>query len=148
MSCRHKAEIVAADEHERGQRALLNLGHTFGHAFEAETGYSDALLHGEAVALGTAMAFRMSHRLGLCPEDSVSRVEQHLSKVGLPTRVANIPVDRSSTDQILAHMAKDKKVVGTTLTFILVRGIGEAFVSRDVDPDFLREFIQDELNRQ
>ncbi len=148
MSCRHKADVVAADEHERGMRALLNLGHTFGHAFEAETGYSDALLHGEAVALGTAMAFRMSHRLGLCSENSVARVEQHLTKVGLPTRVANIPVDRTSADQILAHMAKDKKAMGNTLAFILVRGIGDAFVSRDVEPDFLRKFIQDELNRQ
>ncbi len=147
-SCRHKADVVAADEHERGMRALLNLGHTFGHAFEAETGYSDALLHGEAVALGTAMAFRMSHRLGLCDADAVSRVENHLTSVGLPTRVANIPIDPSSADQIISHMAKDKKVVGNTLTFILVRGIGDAFVSRDVEPDFLRGFIQDELNRQ
>lgn len=147
-SCRHKAEIVAEDETEKGVRALLNLGHTFGHAFEAQTGYSDRLIHGEAVALGMAMAFRLSVRLGLCSGQDAVRMEKHLRAVGLPTRVPDIGGDVGTADRLIAHMAKDKKAVGNRLTFILARGIGDAFVTRDVDADDLHQFMTDELTER
>jgi 3-dehydroquinate synthase len=128
-SCRMKARIVAADERETGERALLNLGHTFGHAFEAELGYGAELLHGEAVAIGMVLAFDLSVRLGLCPPADATRARRHLAKVGLPTGLAgrNWPPQR-----LLAHMSRDKKVVDGKLTFILARGIGRAFISREV----------------
>jgi len=130
-SCRAKAAIVAADEREAGQRALLNLGHTFGHALEAETGYGAALLHGEAVAIGMCLAFALSAQLGLCPEADVARTRRHLAGVGLPTDLPHGAGDWTSA-RLLDHMRHDKKVRDGRLTFVLARGIGDAFVSRDV----------------
>lgn len=141
-----KAAIVARDETETGDRMLLNLGHTFGHALEAWAGYSDRLLHGEAVAIGMAQAFRFSENLGLAPSGTADRVEAHLSAAGLPTRIAHIQGrDRPDVDTLLRLMAQDKKVRDGRMTFILVRGIGEAFVSREVDAEPLRVFLEAEL---
>ncbi|MDP6951970.1 MAG: 3-dehydroquinate synthase, partial [Alphaproteobacteria bacterium] len=127
--CRIKAEHVAADEREAGKRALLNLGHTFGHALEAELGYSDQLLHGEAVAIGMVMAYEMSARQGLCDVADVARVRAHLAAVGLPTAP---PAQHAwSAEVLLGHMAHDKKVRDGKPVLILTRGIGEAFVHRD-----------------
>ncbi len=144
-SCLAKAAIVAEDERESGVRALLNLGHTFGHAFEAAAGYSDKLLHGEAVALGMSMAFRMSCELGLCGNNSVARVEQHLKSVGLPTRVGDLSITVPDAGELVSHMAKDKKAMDGALTFILVRGVGEAFVSRDVSAEQAHAFLKREV---
>jgi 3-dehydroquinate synthase len=131
-SCRAKARIVAADERESGERALLNLGHTFGHALEAEAGYGERLLHGEAVAIGMVMAFELSARLGYCPLQDAVRVRRHLAAVGLPTGVRDAGLGRFDSAGLLTHMRQDKKVRDGRLTFVLVRGIGEAFVTRDV----------------
>ena len=131
-SCRAKAAIVAADERETGDiRALLNLGHTFGHALEAAAGFSDRLLHGEAVAIGMLLAFRFSTERGLCPAADTARVEAHFKAAGLPTdaRRAGSGCDAAA---LVAHMRQDKKMTGGTLPFVLVRGIGAAFVARDV----------------
>ncbi|MFZ5792674.1 MAG: 3-dehydroquinate synthase [Pseudomonadota bacterium] len=132
-SCAAKAAIVAADERETGQRALLNLGHTFGHALEAECGYSGELLHGEAVAIGMVMAFELSARLGLCPSEDAARVARHLAAVGLPTSPAAIGRGFDAA-RLVHHMHQDKKVKDGRLTFVLARGIGQAFLSRDVEP--------------
>jgi 3-dehydroquinate synthase len=140
-SCRMKADVVARDERETGDRALLNLGHTFGHALEAATGYSDRLLHGEGVAIGMALAFRLSVKLGLCPGQDAERFVRHLKAVGLPTSIADIPGPRPSVDVLLEHMAHDKKVADGKLTFILVRGIGQAFVTREVPMAAVREIL-------
>ena len=141
-----KAAIVARDETETGDRMLLNLGHTFGHALEAWAGYSDRLLHGEAVAIGMAQAFRFSETLGLAPAGVASRVEAHLAVVGLPTRIAHIQGrDRPDVDTLLRLMAQDKKVRAGRMTFILVRGIGDAFVSREVEAGPLRAFLEAEV---
>jgi len=127
-----KAEIVAADERETtGRRALLNLGHTFGHALEAETGFSDALLHGEAVAAGMALAFRFSAALGLCPARDAERVSEHLRAVGLPAGLKAAGISASG-ETLVAHMLHDKKMTGGTLPFILARGIGQAYVDSSV----------------
>jgi len=131
--CRAKARIVAADEHEGGARALLNLGHTFGHALEAETGFGDVLLHGEAVAIGTAMAFDLSARLGLCPADDARRVRRHFAAVGLPGGLEALAGTGLSPGALIGHMRRDKKVRDGRVTFILVRGIGEAFIADAVD---------------
>jgi 3-dehydroquinate synthase len=139
-----KAEIVAADERERGGRALLNLGHTFGHALETEVGFGEALLHGEAVALGCAQAFRFSARQGLCDPDQASRVEQAFEAAGLPTRMDQIDAAPFSAERLLAHMAQDKKAEGGRLTLVLARAIGEAFVANDVDAEALRRFLVEE----
>jgi 3-dehydroquinate synthase len=147
-SCEAKAAIVAEDEHEHGRRALLNLGHTFGHALERATGYSDKLLHGEAVAIGMAQAFRFSERLGLCPPGSASRVEAHLKAVGLPTTVAAIRQHLPDADGLIAMMRQDKKASGGKITFILVNGIGNAYIDRTVDEDVLKNFLKDELKLQ
>jgi 3-dehydroquinate synthase len=144
-SCRMKAEIVARDERETGDRALLNLGHTFGHAFEAAAGFSDRLLHGEAVALGMALAFDFSARLGLLPQSDAERVKRHLGKVGLPTRAADVAGGVPGVDGLMDLMAQDKKVQRGRLTFILVRGIGKAYVAPDVDPAAVRAFLTDKL---
>ena len=145
-SVRAKAAIVERDETETGDRMLLNLGHTFGHALEAWAGYSSRLLHGEAVAIGMAQAFRFSERQGLCAKGTAARVETHLQAVGLPTRIENIPgPERPDADRLLRLMAQDKKVRAGQMTFILVRAIGEAFVTRDVDPAALRAFLETEL---
>ncbi|MDO5369798.1 3-dehydroquinate synthase [Paracoccus sp. (in: a-proteobacteria)] len=130
-----KAAIVARDETEQGDRALLNLGHTFGHALEAATGYSDRLLHGEGVAIGCALAFDLSARLGLCPQEDPSRVGAHLAAMGMPARLSDIPGDLPDDAGLIALMGQDKKVVDGRLRLILAHGIGRAFVASDVDPD-------------
>jgi 3-dehydroquinate synthase len=132
-SCAAKARIVAGDERESGARALLNLGHTFAHALEAECGYSDDLLHGEAVAIGLVMAFDLSARLGLCPTEDAARVERHLGAVGLPTEPTAIAGRVWNIERLIDHMRHDKKVQGGRITFVLARGIGQAFIARDID---------------
>jgi len=133
-SCAAKAAIVAEDERETGRRALLNLGHTFGHALEAEFGYGDELLHGEAVAIGIVMAFELSASLGLCPAEAPGRVARHLAAVGLPTG-PEAPQGRTlSVAALMEHMSRDKKVQDGKITFVLARGIGQAFLSSEVDP--------------
>jgi 3-dehydroquinate synthase len=148
VSCRAKAAIVARDERETGDRALLNLGHTFGHAFEAGAGFSDRLLHGEAVALGMVLAFQFSVRLGLAPQADADRVVRHLAAVGLPTEIAAIPGGVPSLDRLMELIAQDKKVTRGTLTFILVRGIGASFVARDVDRAAVGDFLRTKLAGQ
>jgi len=133
VSCRAKAEIVAEDEREEGRRALLNLGHTFGHALEAETGFGSELLHGEAVAVGMAMAFDLSARLGLCPPEDAARVRRHLAAVGLPGGLDALRGRQWRAAALIDHMRQDKKVRDGRIAFVLVRGIGQAFVARDVD---------------
>lgn len=142
-SCRAKAAIVAADEREGGQRALLNLGHTFGHALEAETGYSAALLHGEAIAIGMVMAFDLSVRLGHCRPEEADRLRRHLAAVGLATDLADLPQVDWNAERLLRHMRKDKKVHEGRLTFILARGLGQAFVTRDVPEAEVLALLQD-----
>jgi 3-dehydroquinate synthase len=144
-SIRAKAAIVTADEREEsGARALLNLGHTFGHALEAFAGYSDRLLHGEAIAIGMRLAFTYSAEQGLCPADDGARVERHLVAVGLPAKIADIPGKAPSTGQILRLMAQDKKVKGGKLALVLVHGIGQALLERDVPLDRLTDFLERE----
>ncbi len=140
-SCLAKAAIVARDEKETGDRALLNLGHTFGHALEAGAGFSDRLLHGEGVAIGMVLAFAFSARLGLCPGQDVTRMTRHLEAAGLPTRISDVPGELPDTDGLMTLIAQDKKVSRGALTFILARGIGEAFVAKDVDPAQVRAFL-------
>lgn len=148
QSCRAKAAVVVRDEREDGDRALLNLGHTFAHALERIVAYEAArLVHGEAVAIGLALAFRFSARLGLCPEADAARVEAHLAGVGLPTRLAHVPGGCGSADALLEGMAQDKKVKGGALTFILARGIGQSFVARGVEPGAVRSFLAGEIAR-
>jgi 3-dehydroquinate synthetase len=146
-SCRMKAEIVARDERETGDRALLNLGHTFGHAFEAAAGFSDRLLHGEAVALGMSLAFDFSAQLGLLPQSDAERVKRHLGGVGLPTHISDVTGGVPGVDGLMDLMAQDKKVKRGRLTFILVRGIGKAFVAPDVDAAQVRAFLANKLER-
>ena len=130
--CRMKAGIVARDETETGERALLNLGHTFGHALEAACGFSDKLLHGEAVSIGMALAFRFSEARGLCPPQTTGRVELHLRNAGLPTRVSDVSaLAGTSTDDLVRLMHQDKKVSSGKPTLILARAIGDTFISRD-----------------
>jgi len=144
VSCRMKAEIVAADERETGDdRALLNFGHTFGHALEAETGFGERLLHGEAVALGMVLAFDFAVRLGLSSGQEAHRVRRHLAASGLPTTLAEIGLSGAVADRLLAHMGKDKKVRDGAITLILPRGIGDCFVMRDSPRDRLRDFLAD-----
>jgi 3-dehydroquinate synthase len=140
-SCRMKAAIVARDEFETGERALLNLGHTFGHALEAATGYSDRLLHGEGVAIGMALAFRLSARLGFCAASDGERIVRHLRSVKLPAAISDIAGERPGVDSLLAHMMHDKKVQDGRLTFVLARGIGKAFVTRDVPLDAVKDVL-------
>ncbi|MCU0838673.1 MAG: 3-dehydroquinate synthase [Rhodospirillales bacterium] len=144
-SCRAKAAIVGRDERESGERALLNLGHTFGHALEAETGFGDDLLHGEAVAFGMLLAFTLSARLGLCPWPDVERVRRHLAASTLPTRFADLPSRPWTAGRLLAHMRHDKKVKDGAITFVLVRGIGRAFLSRDVPADEVIRLFDDHI---
>jgi 3-dehydroquinate synthase len=150
QSCLAKARIVAADERETTDlRALLNLGHTFGHALEAETGFGGDLLHGEAVGTGMALAFDLSARLGLCPKADAERVRRHLGSVGLPMRLRAIGGDnRRQWDaaRLIDHMRGDKKAEAGRLTFVLARGIGKAFVSRDVDEGALRGLLDDAIS--
>lgn len=140
-----KAEIVMRDETEQGDRALLNLGHTFCHALETATGYSDRLLHGEGVAIGCALAFELSARLGLCAQEDPSRVRAHLRDMGMKTDLANIDGDLPSAEALLDLMGQDKKVVDGQLRFILARGIGQAFVTSDVPKDTVLSVLQDAL---
>lgn len=133
VSCEQKAAIVKKDEHEIGVRALLNLGHTFGHALEAETGYGDALLHGEAVSIGMVLAFQLSTQLRLCPKSDTERVITHLQAMGLPTRLADVPGIRWQVERLIHHFGQDKKVADGRLTFILARGIGKSFITQDVE---------------
>ncbi|HEY3797646.1 MAG TPA: 3-dehydroquinate synthase [Caulobacteraceae bacterium] len=139
-----KAEIVAEDEREAGRRALLNLGHTFAHALEAETGFGKALKHGEAVGAGCALAFRFSVALGLCPGQDAERATRALAAAGLPTRLSDLSGHPFRADRLIAHMAQDKKAEGGALTFILARRIGEAFVAKGVSPAALRDYLLDE----
>jgi 3-dehydroquinate synthase len=141
MCCRAKAAIVARDERETGERALLNLGHTFGHALEAAFGFSQRLLHGEAVALGMVMAFDFSARKGLCNAADAARAKAHLATVGLPTHLKEVANDVPNVDVLMDLIAQDKKVKRGALTFILVRGIGGAFVEHNVDPAEVRAFL-------
>ena len=144
-SVQMKAEIVARDETEQGDRALLNLGHTFCHALEAATGYSDRLLHGEGVAIGCALAFELSARMGLCAQETPSRVRAHLRAMGLRVDLADIPGDLPDADALIGLMAQDKKVQDGRLRFILARGIGAAFVSDDVQVPVLRALLTEAL---
>ena len=147
-ACRAKAAVVARDEREEGDRALLNLGHTFAHAFERLVGYDGArLVHGEAVAIGLVAAFRFSVQLGHCSGQDASRVEGHLRTVGLPTEIAHIPGFDGTAEQILDAMAQDKKVKRGQLTFILARGIGESFIARGVEAGDVRHYLEGALTR-
>ena len=141
-SCNAKAGIVAADEKENGVRAKLNLGHTFGHALEAEFGYDGGLLHGEGVSMGIVMAFDLSVRMGLCPAMDLNRVRTHFTNMGLPTTLPKNGYRPALTsDKLMMHMAHDKKTKDGAITFVLVRGIGKAFLSTDVPTDCLRETL-------
>lgn len=146
-SCQMKAQIVLRDETEQGDRALLNLGHTFGHALEALTGYSDKLLHGEGVAIGCALAFDLSARLGLCSQEDPSRVRAHLRQMGMLCDPGQIPAELPDVDAVLQVMAQDKKVVDGQMRFILARGIGQAFVATDVPQDAVRSVLSEALER-
>jgi 3-dehydroquinate synthase len=147
-SCAMKADIVARDETEQGERALLNLGHTFGHALEAATGYSDRLLHGEAVAIGCSLAFRTSAALGLCGEEVAARVERHFAAMGLPRGLGDVEGDLPDADGLLALMGQDKKVRDGRLVFVLARAIGAAFVAADVDVAVVRGVLAEALARR
>ena len=140
-SVRMKAGIVTRDETEQGERALLNLGHTFGHALEAATGYSDRLLHGEGVAIGCALAFDLSARMGLCSQEAPSRVLAHLRRMGMPARLSDIAGELPDDDALIALMGQDKKVMDGRLRFVLARGIGASFVCDEVDDKLLRDVL-------
>jgi len=144
-SVQMKADIVMRDETEQGERALLNLGHTFGHALEAATGYSDRLLHGEGVAIGCALAFELSARMGLCAQESPSRLRAHLRDMGMKVDLADVAGDLPDAQGLLALMGQDKKVVAGQLNFILARGIGDAFVTADVAHADVLSVLQDAL---
>jgi 3-dehydroquinate synthase len=145
-SVRGKAEIVARDETETGDRMLLNLGHTFGHALEAWAGYSQRLLHGEAVAIGICLAIKLSHELGMADSAAVLRTTAHLAAVGLPTRIADVPGAQALDAATMVRiMGQDKKVRDGRLTLILARGIGAAFVSRDVAAETIEAFLQNQI---
>ena len=146
VSCQAKADVVAADEKENGARALLNLGHTFGHALEAATNYDGArLVHGEGVAIGMVLAHRFSARMNLASPDDAARVEQHLRQVGLPTRMSDIPGELPPAETLLGMIGQDKKVKRGKLTFILTRGIGQAFIADDVPPSEVRAFLAEQI---
>ncbi|MFC5586402.1 3-dehydroquinate synthase [Nitratireductor kimnyeongensis] len=148
QSCQAKADVVARDELEKGDRALLNLGHTFGHALEAATGYDSArLVHGEGVAIGMALAHRFSARLNLASVDDAERVEAHLAAVGLPTRLSHVPGGLPGAEQLLTYIAQDKKVSRGALTFILTRGVGQSFVAKDVPASEVLSFLEGALSQ-
>jgi 3-dehydroquinate synthase len=146
-SCRMKARVVEADEREAGQRALLNLGHTFAHAIEACAGYSGKVLHGEAVAFGCCLAFDLSERLNLCPPGQASRVRGWFAAAGLPTSFADLPELGASEDDLVEIMRQDKKASGGKLVFVLARGVGQAFVANDVDADAVKTLLAHALKR-
>ena len=142
-SCRAKARVIAADEREAGRRALLNLGHTFGHALEAATGFGQTLLHGEAVAIGLVLAFDLSARLGLCPAEDALRVRRHLAAMGLPVAPPRISAGGAlQIEDLTALMGQDKKVRNGRITFVLARGIGRAFIAHEVDPQAVRATLE------
>jgi 3-dehydroquinate synthase len=147
ISCRAKSRIVAADEREGGVRALLNLGHTFGHALEGMTGYGPDLLHGEAVAVGMAMAFDLSSRLGLCPPEDTERVHAHLRQMGLPDSPSALAHEAQhwNSETMRGFIALDKKVSEGRFTFILARAIGQAFITQDVAPESLNALLEESL---
>jgi 3-dehydroquinate synthase len=150
-SCRAKAAIVARDERETGERALLNLGHTFGHALEAATGFSDRLFHGEGVAIGMVLAAELSAELGMIEQSDASRVKTHLAEVGLPTHLQDIAgfaqEGLADADALMTLMAQDKKVRRGRLTFILLGAIGRAVIAPDVEPSLVRDFLKAKLRR-
>lgn len=147
ISCQSKADVVARDEYETGDRALLNLGHTFGHALEAATNYDSArLVHGEGVAIGMALAYRFSSRLNLCSPDDAGRVERHLKAVGLPTRISDIPGAMPGAEALLGYIGQDKKVSRGKLTFILTRGVGQSFIAKDVPSSEVLTFLEQSLS--
>ena len=145
VSCRMKAATVGRDERETGERALLNLGHTFGHAFEAAAGFSDRLLHGEAISLGMVLAFAFSAKHGLVPPAQAERVERHLAAVGLPTHVSSIAGGAPDADRLMELIGQDKKVRRGKLTFILAHDIGASFIAPDVDAAEVRAFLVEKL---
>jgi 3-dehydroquinate synthase len=145
--CAMKARIVAEDETETGVRALLNLGHTFGHALEAATGYSERLLHGEAVAIGMVQAFKFSEQLGHCANGTNERVVKHLKRAGLPTHASEIPGELPPISKLVDLMRQDKKAVGGKLTFILAKSIGETFIAKGVSESEVFSFLERDLNR-
>ncbi|MCK1715194.1 MULTISPECIES: 3-dehydroquinate synthase [unclassified Bradyrhizobium] len=151
-SCRAKAGVVSRDERETGERALLNLGHTFGHALEAATGFSDRLFHGEGVAIGMTLAAQFSAKLGMIGEADAARVERHLVEAGLPTRLQDIAgfaqEGLSDADALMGLMAQDKKVKRGKLTFILLEAVGRAVIAKDVEPAPVRDFLKDKLARK
>jgi 3-dehydroquinate synthase len=148
-SCRAKAGVVSRDERETGERALLNLGHTFGHALEAATGFSDRLFHGEGVAIGMTLAAQLSARLGMIGEADAARVERHLIEAGLPTRLQDIAgfaqEGLADADALMALMSQDKKVERGKLTFILLEAVGRAVIAKNVEPAPVRDFLKDKL---
>ena len=150
-SCRAKAGVVSRDERETGERALLNLGHTFGHALEAATGFSDRLFHGEGVAIGMTLAAQFSAKLGMIGEQDAARVERHLIEAGLPTRLQDIAgfaqEGLADADALMALMAQDKKVKRGKLTFILLEAVGRAVIAKDVEPAPVRDFLQSKLSQ-
>ncbi|MCT4657025.1 MAG: 3-dehydroquinate synthase [Cohaesibacter sp.] len=145
-SCQAKADVVAADEREAGQRALLNLGHTFGHALEGMAHYdAERLVHGEGVAIGMVLAHEFSARLGLCDPSVTDRVIAHLEAVGLPTHIGAIAGEKPTSDLLMDFIAQDKKVSRGNLTFILTRGLGQSFVEKGVDPSEVKSFLEEKL---
>ena len=146
MSCQMKADIVVRDETEQGERALLNLGHTFCHALEAASEYSERLLHGEGVAIGCALAFETSARLGLCSQEAASRVRAHLRVMGMKADICDIKGKIPTAPELLALMAQDKKVVGGQLNFIMSHGIGNAFVTADVPTELVLSVLLDSIS--
>jgi 3-dehydroquinate synthase len=144
-SCRAKAAVVAADEHESGERELLNLGHTFGHALEAATGFGNALLHGEAVAIGMVLAFDFATRRGLCPAADTERLRRHLAASALPTTIPRPNGRPLAAEALLATMGKDKKVRGGRIALVLPRRIGEAFVTRDMPAEAIGAFLAESI---
>ncbi len=144
--CRAKATVVAEDEKEKGGRALLNLGHTFGHALEAEANYSDRLFHGEAVAIGMVMAFDLSVEMGLCPAEDAVKVRRHLERLSLPVRISNInhPVSqiKMTAERLFNHTLHDKKISDGRVTFVIASGIGKAFLSAEINPDDVKHVFQ------
>jgi 3-dehydroquinate synthase len=136
-----KAEIVAEDEREIGRRALLNLGHTFAHALEAETGFGEALKHGEAVGIGMALAFRFSVTLGLCPGQDADRACRAIAAAGLPTQLSELCGHPFRAEALVVHMAQDKKAEAGALTFVLVRGLGDGFVAKGVEASVVSDFL-------
>jgi len=142
-ACTAKTRFVLADEKETGVRALLNLGHTFGHALEKVTGYSDRLLHGEGVSIGMVLAHGFSAKLGLAPSQDTGRIAAHLTSAGLPTRLGDIEGELGDTDALMAAIAQDKKVERGALTFILTRGIGQAFIEKNVEAGAVRAYLEE-----